>query len=872
MTPDLTTPAARLLLVRSKAEVRGAATGSAILKELLSCLDMPASLLGGKRVASQACGLLRESLHTLPPEARPSIRGCIRELRWVLHHAEDLATLLFDNDEDRQLFLRCSGRNPYLLHGARDHGLCCLLWAQYSRQGSQSLDELPSLQRPYDALRREALLTQIAALNYWSRRKDWLSPVGPRNIVRGAMYRRTLAIRHFTMDSYRQRMGHRDVLRCIPTAASRPAIRTALRQSWRKLPTSRTEERRLSEDLGSILSLLRVADDPTSIHTYTKTAEVEEPSDEVVCEVERPDDADEQADEPGDGRQIVESTEDEKRNYEHDDLNAQGVIYTRRRWSTAAQNDCIEAGIHPADALPIENLHLSARRNGNGLAWEAMHNQNLSLAWRNLAMEELGVALQILETQADRGLKELEIFALVKIVAARGLTLPTAQSIDVRGDRPDEVKTLTLFLLANTEQAEWLVPPVQIPYQQEHGTYPGCRQVVKSFVLPDYWNIGNLLRRLMSMKFPGWEGELLQPFAAPARLEERPATYAQRLSDALRKSDSDRGPGLADRVTFPRIGRVLPQRIYDQTAGNLVLTTYATLQKNPTGEDGRFYATPAVLSVQRADLAATSSIAEELRVVGYNASMDPALKPSSSSGYLGSPMCPTLKAVETFVAKLVATIAAANHRLSAQVDIEAIVARHNAFTMLTFCAVSLGTCHRPTHGAIPDLTEIDTSTGMVSLVDKGSSKARLGVAAESSVAQLRAYGSYTKSFAFETYFGARPELSFFFIGPKAEFLAVSPATLKQQSLPFVANFARHLVKTTLSEWCESGDARVSEEWIAAFLGHFFAGEEPFGAYSSFGYKKFAHSMRAVLGDQLTAVGFSPIDIHGERFTVYASQI
>ena len=124
----------------------------------------------------------------LPPEGRLKISQYILELRWVIHHAEALADSLFHSEEERKRFLCCSGSNPYLRSGARDHGLCCLLWEQYSRQDPNIGDKLPSLQKPYDVLRREALLTHITALGYWTQREDWLSPEGPGTIVRGSMY------------------------------------------------------------------------------------------------------------------------------------------------------------------------------------------------------------------------------------------------------------------------------------------------------------------------------------------------------------------------------------------------------------------------------------------------------------------------------------------------------------------------------------------------------------------------------------------------------------------------------------------------------------------------------------------------------------
>ncbi len=223
-----------------------------------------------------------------------------------------------------------------------------------------------------------------------------------------------------------------------------------------------------------------------------------------------------------------------------------------------------------------------------------MRNQHLSLELRNLATEELGIALQILATQSDRDARHLEIFALAKTIVARGLTLKMAQALEVRSNRPEKVARLTLLLPpGDLSQPEWLIPAVPIPLSEERGDCPGCRQTVESFPAPDYWRVGALLRRLIKIKYPGWEGEPVQPFAAPIKTKREPAKYAHRLKSIIEHADLDRGPHLARRVTFSRLGRVLPQAIYDQT-GNLIPVTYATLRKELTGEDGRFYATPSV--------------------------------------------------------------------------------------------------------------------------------------------------------------------------------------------------------------------------------------------------------------------------------------
>lgn len=884
MNDTYSTPADRLLVIRSRAQVHGACTGSAVLTDLLARLQVPVSLLGGRRIASQACSLLRRSLQRVPTEQRPAMRAYICELRWIIRHAVRLALLLYDDDKDRQLFLSCGGGNPYVRRGALEHGLCCLLWERYNIHMS---DSFPPMRPQFDALCQEALLAHMTSFGYWTQSDDWPSSPDQQKVVRDSMYRRTLAIRHFVMRSYRTSVVYRQALAEIPPNASRAEMMTTLRRIRRGLPTILIAlEQELDRNLASILSLLKIIDNPASLHAYTSEGELDRETEvptpspepqqtiyEVECHSEQ--NSGDEAEVGGEDGHAEEGSAEEDGEDECEGGNAivRGVTYTRFRWSDEEKGNCVEAGIHPADALPVQRLHLSTHRFGDSRAWLAMQHQNLSLSFRNLAIEEFGVAFQILESQAQHDLCSLEIFVLAKVVAARGLTLATTRSLEIRSDRPAEVDHLTFFLPpVETAQPEWLLPSVPIPYAQERGAHEGCHPVVKDFVTPDYWNIAGLVRRLLAMKFPGWKGEPVQLFADPVPSKKHPATYSQRLKKTLAFSNSDRGPSLAGRVAFDRLGRILWQRIYDQTTGNSVLATYATLRKDRAGEVGRYYATPAVQRVQQAELAAVASIDKELRTIGYDALVDLALTPSNSFGYLGSPMCPTLDAVGRFLAQQVATIAATNEILRTREDIEAIIARHNAFTMLTFCAVTIGTCHRPTHGAVPDLDEIDISSGFVSMADKGSAKARLGVAADASIAQLQAYRAYVETFDFVKSFGARPELSFFFIDLSGAFLTVSPATLKQQSLPFVPNFARHVVKTILSERCEAGDERLCQEWIAALLGHFVEGEEPFGPCSSFNYLGFAVSMRAALGDLLQKIEFLPIDILGRKITVHEAQI
>ena len=887
------TPAERLLAIRSRAHVRGAARDATALAEMLAVLHVPATLLGGKRIAGEAFNLLQTAVATASTEECQIVSTYICELQWILRHTDRLVLVLFDSPSERQKFLRVRGGNPYVNEGAHEHGLCSLLWERYSPVALKLSDGCPNLTPNFDALRTQATLSHFVALRHWARTDDWSSTTGPRKVVIESMYRRTLAARHFTMNRYRETPAYRCALAQVPLTAARTDFAAALRLIRLNLPQPSNEvEAQLRKDLASIRRLLLVAEDPTSLRLYTEDESEDEDAQSEIPGTNSP-----QTPEPSDGKlyDVECQTEDDEEGTEepkeadskdhaggdtesdHDEIpgnSAPGVTYTRHRWSEEDIRDCIEAGIHPADVLPVQTLHLSSRRSGDSqAAAQAMANQNLSIARNNLDIEEVCICIKILEAGARRSNQGFEIFSLAKTLLARGFTVGVAQSLEVRADRPSDVKCPTLLLsVSEHSRAEWLLPAVPIPYRQEHGAFVGCRRTVKSFVTPDYWGVGVLLRKLVTIKFPGWNGEPVRPFAEPIRARKQARHYPKRLKRALENAESERGPGLAGRVTLASLGRVLPQRIYDLTAGNLVLATYATLRKNPTSEDDRFYATPSVRSVQAAERHAVSSIEEEFRMMRYLSSIDLGLTPSESSGYMGSLMCPTMEALECFLLDLLQTIGVQIGLIAQHRDVDAVVARHNAFTMLTFCVVTLGSCHRPSHGGVPDLASIDTATGRVSIADKGADKARLGVVAPLALAQLRAYEEYVKSFGFADYFGRQPDLPFFFIGQDGYYVPVSPATLAQQGLPFVANFARHFVKTTFDEWSDDETKDVCQEWISALLGHFATGEEQFGRFSTFNYKQFGKHMRDALDDLLRELHFLPIDIQEKKITVYEPHV
>jgi hypothetical protein len=825
--------------------------------------------------------MLHGSLGSVPADDRRQIKSRIRELRWLIRSAERIARLLFSEDEERRRFLCLDGSIPLRYFEVQKHGAWRLFYEQSSAR---------YLSPQFRSLQVHALLAQASIVRFWFRENDSDQTSKLREDTFNRMYRWTLKIRHFNQLPYRSSKEYLGTLARIPVGTSRPDLMAAIRRLRPDRSGSSTElEESLAHDLGSIHCLLRVADDPKALISISESEE-DEFEEEILEDpapptVEPEQDGDYAFDvdclSPGSEEDDEQQPgENEDAGNEEDDgdgrAGSTGVTYERHKWDEIALKNCLESGIHPTEILLIQKLHLSTRRSGDPRSWQAMRNQELPYGKDYLTLQEAAAVLQILERKAQRGPADLELYTLAKAVTVRGLTLSTATSIVTYSERPpdEQVKTLSLLISPEVEQLpEWLLPAVPIPYESEHGAYLGCNEVKKAFVFPDYCSIGALVRQVILFKFPTWQGESVQPFSEPIDFQEPPsASYPQRLQQILEAEDVVRGSSLARFVTFPKLGRILHRAIYEQTSGNLVQTTYVTLKADHVGEVGRYYATPSIQSVQRTDIKAITSITEELGRIGYDAAANLDLVPSDSSGYLGSPMCPTLENIKKFFDDQVAVMKKANQTLKGcRENVQAIIERHDAYTMLTFCAVTIGTCHRPSHGGIPDLGEIDRS-GFVGIVDKGNLSARLGVAADIAIAQLKGQNEYMEKFPFERYFGSKPPLKFFFLGPNGEYSIVSQASLKQHGLPFVANFARHIVKTTLDDWALAGDERLCPEWISALLGHFADGEEPFGSHSTFNYRLFFKSINSALNDLLKCIQFMPINILGQKLAVFDAHL
>jgi hypothetical protein len=237
-------------------------------------------------------------------------------------------------------------------------------------------------------------------------------------------------------------------------------------------------------------------------------------------------------------------------------------------------------------------------------------------------------------------------------------------------------------------------------------------------------------------------------------------------------------------------------------------------------------------------------------------------------------MCPHIQSVRDYLAELKATIVASTARLTqpdvpAEAAKEEVIARHNTYMLYTYAGVTIGSCHRPTGGGIPGLDQIDPD-GILTIIDKGTDKARLAPVADAAFSQLEVYFKYVDSFDFATFLGQAPQMRVFLLDERGIAFELSSGAIESH-LAFVPNFARHLVRTEFSEWSAMGDQRVLPERIAALLGHSIEGEQPYGRHSTFDYQEFVTDMQSALRDLLEKLEFEPMSILGTPVINYGPQ-
>jgi hypothetical protein len=842
------------------------------LDELFRLVHAPGHLAGGLKVARNLRRILRAAAADEPSQdARARLHRYLRALRWLLYKADKLKDELYSCDDDRELFLRTIDKNP-MLHrrddGAEVHGLWTLLWEHHPDRVL-----LPA----FRSLQQHAALSHMELMRYWKRRPEWYPGSSQVSTLLNTLYCETLAIRHFVMPDYLAKAEYVGTLTELSARISKVAgkisvsdLISALEQAAVSyVPKSDAEPTSIYKDLCAIVWLLKRQSTPEKLRQPKRTIVIRPPGpiNEYELENSPVDDLEEESQAGASGEDgEVGTSEDEDEDQDSDVVEAP-QLYRRHRWPLSQIEECLSSGTHPADELPSSSIFLSHRKSGPriGGSWAAMKNRLFHWSTDEVPPELLAEGMDILQTAANRGgLAELELYARASIILRLGATGSAMREMVVCADHPQEPKSLTLVLpkLGTGKHSEWIVPALPLGLKAKLAPFPGCRRVDDHFVLPDYTAAGTMMRRLLRLQTgSAWGGKPVKPFGRTS------TDYDQQLRDCFCRETPARAQVLQSVFTFPRLGEVRFRQIYDHAQENVVPATYLTRREHRTGEVTRFYETLKIRLLQRLDKLSLAGMWKDLDGLGFKSGINLTLVPSRSDGYVGSPFCPTAKALSDFLVKLREEFEAVSDRLERDVHLSDLVRFHNLYVTYTYVGYNLAAGHRAVIGGYSDPKQVDQRSPLMlmGIMDKGL-RGRLIPASTIAYAQMRACAEYLDGIDRFLYI-EKPSVPLYFVDDDRTVLEISPFSLRKH-LPFVANFGRHYVCTSLVERMLNGDDRITIEYLKEFLGHATEGEDRTASDSAFDYPTYALSMRAVVDDLLEEIGYWPIDISGHQLPPY----
>jgi len=504
-----------------------------------------------------------------------------------------------------------------------------------------------------------------------------------------------------------------------------------------------------------------------------------------------------------------------------------------------------------------------------------MANQLLPWAYSNISPGELAPIMRELQRAADKQQREpLELMALISVMLWVGASLEQAVSLLVfTGDISDPACEIALRLGGlSTETgvavSEWWVRALKLEYKPETLPPPDkARKVVDFIPLPDTVGgtlaIGTLVKCLRDVA----KDPMAQPYTM-AKVPQRVFTreigwYKQQLKRLFDK------PAYGGRITATRIGKILFQKVIEQTAGDVVSASLITRTDHYLASVRRHYVTPRIRDLQQIHAAAARALSRELAVAGYALEYPAVHDPKRNEDAVGSQICPTMRAVRMAIWSVQQDILGASSKAWKYPDVE-FVARHNLYTfytvVLTFGIAVLARGIRTPylHSSQVDWDpEKEEGTGLAVITDKDSGtgyKSRLVWLPPLVLAQMKLYESYLREMAERTGLDSPTRNSpCYFLSTDLRIVEVRPGTMEpilKDYLPFAANAGRHFGCTELRE------RRLDSLFVDAMMGHWWRAEEPWGMFSSFSFAKYRDEVQRILPDFLKKeLGLTPLEIH-----------
>ena len=484
-------------------------------------------------------------------------------------------------------------------------------------------------------------------------------------------------------------------------------------------------------------------------------------------------------------------------------------------------------------------------------------NQNIPWDYKGLAIEEMArLRKHIFEQLGKLGKvqhwgKEEQLQAeglfVLHIMLWTGALAKDAVSIRMHGTPSQSTRDkVSIYWDPQKSQFCWEIPAITPPYETEVATTAGqVRTLAPYFYLPALDGLKHVLWKIMAGRLDA-QRDIRVCLHTDTQIL---ACIDRRLADF----SPDR------RITKDKISNALWEQLVLRY-GDSTIASCITGRKHHLSKVRIFYTSPSIAKLQQAYL----SVVEEVNIQIQKAAGRPVALPKlwmpsqdKQESCVGARMCPTVEAVKALFANLKTDLKSARN----YADWDGFIQFHNLYTLYALQFLAYSTTYRAIKTPYLAMSQIEATRQIAAITDKDDGshhKSRLVWLPKNLVTQMQAYESHRTALM-----QSQPQLAkgrvsnapCFFLDEEGMAIEARPATIEpllQKYLNVKANSHRRFLRTELVE------RGCMPEAIDACMGHWIAGEEPHGVFSSFHFGDYVEHLKTHLQQLHQNIGLQTV--------------
>jgi hypothetical protein len=471
-------------------------------------------------------------------------------------------------------------------------------------------------------------------------------------------------------------------------------------------------------------------------------------------------------------------------------------------------------------------------------------NQNLTNRWERPTEYELYVFWKAVTEAAD---VDASAGLALLLVLLTGRTLDRVLETQLKSklrDLPERGESGRLYICYETAVWQSAAPQPERKGQIDAELRHQLIQTVPSIRLPIVGPLWNALERHVGFSSLAWRGALFKK-------HEREGV-AKRATDLLARMAKHGDV----RLTLKRIQRALFRRLSDGAGDMVEAILIAGDRDDISRHSGIHY-----YCVYESDLQEVYLTSITRLMPAFRDELVPVTEVSSDRR-IGSPYCPTPHPLRQLATDLKTHFDAA---LRQPIGKSTLADIHNAYTLYTVLLVFFCTGYRTVQAPLSRITDVDLNRGYVVISDKDGddwSHSRIVPLTENFLNHWAYYLRHRRHVVrnVETYLGEPdPGHVFFFLSTSdtrvAHPITVTPDEINKRVSPFSRlplNIGRHLLRSELLH------RRLPASVVDTVMGHWVAGREPMGRFSTLSPVEYRTTLVPVLEEIQAELGWTPV--------------